>query len=172
MKKIINFQDALAYIRMGHVPGTGYRVSFDWKDGRFLEGGYFPAGDEPPFPTEEIAWAYAHELANNKVTKNVFVNIKVTYENFTPVPNYDIREIKNRKIELISGERETRVYSLNKDVLSYVRDVAKEKGIHEDTVVSQAVKIYQAVNILAEHGQPEDLQPQELRDGPGGCMGD
>lgn len=73
---------------------TGYMVSFERKEGRFLLSDYFPARGEPPIPTEKEAWGLAQKFAAKTVGE--CVNVYVMTQDFVPVPGYEARQIENR----------------------------------------------------------------------------
>jgi hypothetical protein len=73
---------------------NGYRVNFEWIQGSFLLGDYFPSQHENPIKTEEEAWKLAQWFAS--VTVGKCVNIYVTTEDFNPVKDYENKMIKNR----------------------------------------------------------------------------
>ena len=70
----------------------GFKVVFEWKEGRILRSDSFPENDL--IPLEEIAWAYAKEIA--KMGKGKIINIRVVDDKFMPVKGYEKKEIENR----------------------------------------------------------------------------
>lgn len=72
-----------------------FRVSFEEKVRGMLWGQHVPERNEPPFVTEEQAWAYAYELS--AATRGRFVNFYVVDAlTFAPAPGYETRIIRNR----------------------------------------------------------------------------
>jgi hypothetical protein len=72
-----------------------FRVHFEWIKGTTLHGDYFPDNNEDPLVTEEEAWELAKKFA--RATKGQTCNIYVIDAiNYTPVPNYETKKIKNR----------------------------------------------------------------------------
>lgn len=74
----------------------GFMVHFEWIDRGCLSSDYFPDkhADEPLIETEYEAWKLAHKFA--RVTKGKACNIYVIDHTFSPVKDYEDREIKNR----------------------------------------------------------------------------
>lgn len=67
---------------------TGYRVSFERREGGLLISDFFPDRDEKPFEVEEVAWEWAKDFAVASKKKE-FVNIYVIRaDNFSPVAGY------------------------------------------------------------------------------------
>jgi hypothetical protein len=91
----MKFEEALRIIN--HNP-KGYMVNFEHVKHGLLLSDNFPdkhAGEEL-IATEEEAWALAKKFAAK--TYNKCVNIYITDENFSPVPDYTIKMIKNRSL--------------------------------------------------------------------------
>ena len=77
-------------------PRTGFFVHFERVEGAMLASDYFPEPNEEPILTEELAWMLASEFAARTTGKCVNVYV-VRALDFTPVPGYETRKIKNRK---------------------------------------------------------------------------
>lgn len=92
--------EALKVIRPEPVqpPFPGFMVHFDKVEaGRPLESDYFPEvlKGEEPVATEKEAWELAKDFAAKSFGR--YVNIYVIRRcDFTPVPGYEGRKIKNR----------------------------------------------------------------------------
>lgn len=95
----MNFSDAIKIIGED-VPEKppGYRVHFERKEGNILVSDYFPEVGEPLLRTEEHAWRLAEAFAESTVAHRTprCVNIYVVDSQFSPVPGYKSKFIKNR----------------------------------------------------------------------------
>jgi hypothetical protein len=84
----------------------GNRISFEWFDGRFLKGDYFPERDEALLPNEETAWAWAKAFAeatqnyDERTAKGRPVNIYVIDAEYKPVAGYRERMLRDRAKEI------------------------------------------------------------------------
>ena len=75
-----------------HKARPGFRVDFEVRENGMLRSDFTPERDEEPFPTEEIAWAFAEYL--NRVAPPHIVNIYVVDGTWSPVPGYREREMR------------------------------------------------------------------------------
>ena len=92
----MKMSDAIAIIGGGQKK-MGFRVRFEWADHGILKNDFFPDRGEELIPTEDDVWNLAKLFANK--TKNFgvpAVNIYVIDQDWSPVPEYKKREIKNR----------------------------------------------------------------------------
>ena len=74
----------------------GFMVHFEWRDGKFLRGDYFPdkhAGEQL-IESEDEAWRMAEKFA--KKMQGKIVNVYVVNSMFCPISNYRERMIMNR----------------------------------------------------------------------------
>ena len=91
----MRLSEALKIINSKEEP-KGFMVSFEHKDGGILRADHFPdkhTGEEL-IKTEDEAWELAKKFAAK--TKGKCINIYVIDENFSPVPGYEFKEIRNR----------------------------------------------------------------------------
>lgn len=88
----MKLKEAEAIIKKANTP-RGFRVFFDRRCMGVLIGDYFPAGDEPPFDTEEKAWEMALKFAE-ATTVSEFVNILVVDSLFNPVKGYNEKMLR------------------------------------------------------------------------------
>lgn len=82
---------------------TGYRVTFERREGGLLHSDHFPERDEPAIADEEDAWKLAGAFAD--VDPSVYVNIYVISAfDWTPVEGYAARRLNTyppRQVEAI-----------------------------------------------------------------------
>lgn len=72
---------------------SGFRVTFEVREGGILRSDHFPEDDEPPFTTEDEAWEYAEKFAKAGRDKGI-VNVYVIYaDDWTPVKGYKEKEL-------------------------------------------------------------------------------
>ena len=91
----MKYNDALRIIEEGF--NEGFMVSFEWTEGGLLRSDHFPdkhAG-EKLIGTEATAWALARKFARK--TTGRCVNIYVVKSDFSPVKNYKLGYITNRR---------------------------------------------------------------------------
>lgn len=90
----MKIKEAEAIIKKANTP-RGFRVTFERRERErgVLIGDYFPAGDEPPFDTEEEAWEMARKFAE-ATTVNEFVNIFVMDSRFNCVNGWRERMLR------------------------------------------------------------------------------
>lgn len=80
----------LAEVKERLVKATGYRVSFEKREGGMLCGDHFPERDEPPIADLEDAWKLAADWA--EVDPKLYVNIYVIQAwDWCPVDGYKER---------------------------------------------------------------------------------
>jgi len=84
----MNMKEALRII---YKEPKGFRVHFEWKNGREFISDWFP--DNGWIEHEEIAWAWAKLLAEAALRR--IVNVYVIDYNHVPVMGYEERKIKN-----------------------------------------------------------------------------
>lgn len=88
----MKFQEALDIINPKEE--KGFMVAFDVIEGRLLRSDHFPDkhDGEPLIPSEHEAWDLAEKFA--AATDNKTVNIYVIDETFSPVKDYNKKELK------------------------------------------------------------------------------
>jgi len=91
----MKMRDALKIIKGTQSP-TGFMICFERAGDGFLKSDHFPDKHlgEPLIPTEEEAWKLARQFAEK--TKGKCVNIYVVNSDFSPVIDYEEKQIKNR----------------------------------------------------------------------------
>jgi len=77
----MKLETAMAYIN--YPDPRGYRVHFEWREGRLLRSDYFPERDEPLIKGKDEAWDLAFRF--ERYAPENIVNIYVIDERWMPV---------------------------------------------------------------------------------------